>query len=295
MLRGTIWWVLLAIGSYLWRVTHNYVACVIHRIPLGDLQIDLVAFEDPFPGSLEPGRSPPLEPARRVSLWEITRQRLLPGVPVFERDPARNLQWLSDQGRRLVSFIENPNAPDCPVLPDTLTYGQLESMSVIRRQSLCSDRLTINSLLSLWDGPRPQIWTRWRVTFANGSGSFHGYTAEGFIIMAYIYRQLGAQVPHISSTSLALYRREHGSTDSLVCIFVYAIVNEQTLSLLSLYGHEGITVDYSTPRYWEILGTRIGRVVSCLVIEAFPRGTVLIARIVVSYEFGTYDLRFDSP
>ncbi|KAJ5100189.1 hypothetical protein N7456_006241 [Penicillium angulare] len=283
----------LAIGSYLWRVTLNYAACLIRRIPLGDLQIDLVAFENPFPGSLGPGRSPPLEPVRGASSWEITRQRLLPEVPVFERDAVRNSQWLSDQGRRLVSFIENPNAPDCPIMPGTLTFDQLESMSAIRRQSSRAHGNYIQTMFRLWDDVRSQIWTRWRVTFNDEAGNFFGYTAEGFVILTNIARRLGAQAPHISSTVLACYRHEHGSIDSLGCVFVYAVVNRQTHALLSSYGDQGITVEYGTPRYWEILGTRIGNVVGCLVIEAFPRGTRLIARIVVQCVENTYDLRFD--
>jgi hypothetical protein len=55
-----------------------------------------------------------------------------------------------------------------------------------------------------------------------------------------------------------------------------------------------VIAEHGTPEYEEILGTQLGRAVACLMISAFPRGTMRIYRI-IPYLVASADveLRFD--
>lgn len=129
--------------------------------------------------------------------------------------------------------------------------------------------------------------------------------APGVIFMKSIYRREGAspdEIPYISNISLHIYRNIHGPLTNLRYVFFESVTNNATVNFLermhylrpSTSADALVTFDYGTNRYLEILGTRVGRVVGHMLLDAYPAGTHQIARIHLfkSHLRGS-NLRFD--
>lgn len=131
------------------------------------------------------------------------------------------------------------------------------------------------------------------------------YTARGVLIAMDIVRVDG---PHWSDIALAQYTLDH-PVDTLKHIFFHHVINNDTRDFFisQLYPRRSrlqfgdshlpaalvpVVWNYGTPEYQAILGTAFGKSVCALLISAFPRGTVCVARV-VSWMDHHLQLRFD--
>ncbi|KAJ5764897.1 hypothetical protein N7520_004456 [Penicillium odoratum] len=223
------------------------------------------------------------------------------------RDPAMPRVWLRQKGAQYASWINDPQAPGCPIGPNTLTMPQAVLLGGTRQTFSTGDDLKwVEQPLFL---PPQEEMPR----------KHEDYTQEGLMFDRTFVRilfspqimecknidreeDLGEQAgnyPHVSEQMLALYRRKH-DLDNLRYIFMTSIVNIQTSDLLlwKMYPSSGPwepeAWESGTDEYLELLGTRIGRTAASIVLAGFPRGTIRIARIWV-WEYGgaSMQMRFD--
>ncbi|KAJ5642357.1 hypothetical protein N7490_006357 [Penicillium lividum] len=237
----------------------------------------------------------------------VTRSEYGPPDKPPGRDPAMPRIWLRQKGAQYASWINDPQAPGCPIGPNTLTIPQAVLLGGTRQLFSTGDDLKwVEQPLFL---PPQEEMPR----------KHEDYTQEGLMFDRTFVRilfspqimecknidreeVLGEQAgkyPHVSEQMLALYRRKH-DLDNLRYIFMTSIVNIQTSDLLlwKMYPSSGPwepeSWESGTDEYLELLGTRIGRTAASIVLAGFPRGTIRIARIWV-WEYGgaSMQMRFD--
>ncbi|KAJ5482257.1 hypothetical protein N7475_001069 [Penicillium sp. IBT 31633x] len=127
-------------------------------------------------------------------------------------------------------------------------------------------------------------------------------STEGAFIAEAIVRYTG---PNWSNIALAQYRFDH-DIDTLRYVYFVNVVNDETMIYVRdvLYqkyqllwvdhGRAGSHIwKYGTPDYQEILGTKLGKAVACLVLGAWERGTHRIARVCTEVEDDMLNMRFD--
>ncbi|KAJ5735177.1 uncharacterized protein N7483_000302 [Penicillium malachiteum] len=222
-------------------------------------------------------------------------------APVVQegRDPIRDRKWLQDRGTQVVEWIDNPDSPDCFVNDSFLTLQQLSEYPDAAFSSVGPPDDAYATYFA-W-ATEPAEWMHWVIWF--GMDSWSGMTANGVIVMGSISRTENSDHPFTSDIALALYANQFESTDSLRHILFDGVVNAQTRSLVAqhLYrdedqlGEDIRQWEHGSQEYFELMGTRIGRVAAYTVLSAFPRGSHRISRIVTDFEPGalSVDIRFD--
>ncbi|KAJ5608940.1 hypothetical protein N7528_009507 [Penicillium herquei] len=259
--------------------------------------------DEPAPKRQKPNPKPEPEPQPAPSApipipSAIPRPVPKQNLVVVERDPVSEPDWLQPRGTQIVGWMEDPNLPGCPAQRSTLTLAQIEANpnAVFTRSGTPPDG-SFSDYESYADDPHNCV--AWSIWF--GLDPWVGMTASGLIVMANISRSENAQQPFISDTALALYAHQFGTTTSLRHIFFDGVVNSQTRSFIAhhLYTNQFEPDirdwNYGSEGYFQLLGTRIGRVAAYTVLGAFPRGTHRISRIVTDFEPGalSVDMRFD--
>ncbi|KAJ5980446.1 hypothetical protein N7481_007744 [Penicillium waksmanii] len=210
-----------------------------------------------------------------------------------------------EHGSQRRRWMEDPNEPDCFVAQATIDWETLSGTYDLNWLGLParyvkSDQIIDHRMLGLDTN----------LDFLEGSWgcdefSWWGYTAPGIIVMMGIRRDIESTTPQISEVNHAIYTKDH-PIDSLKQVYL-RIGRHCTLPFIRKHVYteaNNLTWPTSGEQIWEfatnsdmfdmILGTRIGKVVSYLVLGSFPRGTRHIAQIVTILSFAdTVHLRFD--
>lgn len=213
-------------------------------------------------------------------------------------------------GKQLRLWISNASSqPLCPINRSTLTLADLVSRygePVERQESMPVDDVQGQLReLGYSDHLTPDEDSNCRfIVFNKGTFMWAGYIAPGMISMTLIHRVGKNLHPPISEVSQAIYRR-YFDIDTLRHVFVWEVANVDTLGFLRerLYSihHEldwpnlnRINWAYGTAEYDALLGTRLGKTASYLVLGAWLRGTRRISQIVTCADTsGSAILRFD--
>ncbi|KAJ5735120.1 uncharacterized protein N7483_000245 [Penicillium malachiteum] len=263
----------------------------------------------------------PKAPARDTSIL-FPERGLLPA-----RDPYYPLEWFENRGRQLHEWMRDPDAAGCPIEQSTLTWEQiLAHEDCVPRTKRELDLKTTSQHLELAtsyeqsypDAPEEFV-TNVTVAFS-GNSHMAGQFTRRAIEMISIQHQTepvrpGGPTPyhpHISEMVVAGYNAQYGdgSIVGLRDISAVAVHNAQTIRALTMVYAERFpvlyddpasreynqarTFDEGTPEFYQIMGTRIGRTISSIVLAGFPRGTRSITRIwtYFSVAVGFAEIRF---
>lgn len=218
---------------------------------------------------------------------------------------------LQRQGGRMREWISDANKAHCPVSASTLTLQGFQGTYSIpcdsEAKNLDQDLRDQVIALGLPKGFEKDEDSVYRYFDIQVSGlTWTGYTGPGLIVMDVIERDNRRKVspPWISDVARVLYEKDFSIAD-LRYVFLTEIVNDETVDMINrLYNESlGITLGTSTPQNWAfkspeydaLLGTRLGKTVSALVLSSFDRGTRRIEQIVSwpSPSSGNPCLRFD--
>ncbi|KAJ5899935.1 hypothetical protein N7495_004679 [Penicillium taxi] len=129
-----------------------------------------------------------------------------------------------------------------------------------------------------------------------------GLIREGAVVIEIIKRQKSCDAPYISEITQAAYSYLY-HINTLKYVFFTYVCNEQTLLYLkSLHedcnrSNEHKVWERGNKNYWALLGTPLGKVVTALLLGAFPRGTRHVARIITWLSpddfVSSYSMEFD--
>ncbi|KAJ5562115.1 hypothetical protein N7535_003428 [Penicillium sp. DV-2018c] len=237
---------------------------------------------DPTRGAEIPSDTPPTTPAQEYEYgkWQV--------------DGAKRQHW-----------IEDATDDTCEIEPSTLTVQDLHDMGYHVRfdpepglpDVLSDDVLSLGYSLS----QMTQCMAS-RRTIDSKRNNFLIIAGTELAVVEKIFRYDGLQFSQVAVTMM----RHVMEPESLRHLYFADIVNEDTKEFFKsmLYTERNglewppITScpdvwDYNTPQYQGLLGTRIGKCAAHLVLEAFPRGTYRIARVVTWYCSPAVQMRFD--
>ena len=228
------------------------------------------------------------------------------------RDPSLSDEEARLRGKQMIQWIEDPSAndPPCPVSLSTLTYQvvQDESHGDMFRLTDFMPGVRRDALKYPEGVESPRGYIQRYVAFGDET-SYTLFFAQGVIGLYDIKHQLGSTSPHPTDVALTFYRQEFGALDTVRHIFVYGVINRQTVEFLNGHFEACSTARarsdspdepqhhaymYGTSEYEALLGVRIPRTVGYLVLGAFPRGNYRIACIeAYASQRHSYDIRFD--
>lgn len=226
--------------------------------------------------------------------------------PLFEDDPfLSDLKYnkFQDIGAQRQRWIEDADAPDCPITNTTLTFADLvrdwefpeptpENLDIALKDQVMALGLP-NEFATIVEN------SVYREFSAISIPDFvwNGIAGPGVISIDEIYRESQSTCPRIAYMTKAIYEYNF-PLEGLRYIFLTSIVNKNTERFMRtrLYvegnelawpaasakasEHLPLTWESGTPEYEGLLGTKLGKVVAYFVLSAYPRGTRRIARIV---------------
>ncbi|KAJ6015984.1 hypothetical protein N7540_010575 [Penicillium herquei] len=210
--------------------------------------------------------------------------------------------WLQPRGARVVRWIENPNATNCPVQRTSLTLEQILRVNPIFTREENIYPAGVERFLCI---PNDREWPRHTytaLTLRHDGFLFMGHVqaGNGHLVIDNMHRARDSRV-RISDVAVALYNSV-SPIENLRHISVSFIIEEQTCKFITfdLYrawpAQENRTWQHGTPEYYQIMGTRIGRTVAYIVLSGLQRGSRRITSVTV-YNCGkdddTVNLRFD--
>jgi hypothetical protein len=222
------------------------------------------------------------------------------------------------RGALYKSWLDNPSAPGCLVIPRRLHWE-----SDILKAPLIENRFKVYT--EGWEGPpdevdgsfhedmnipKDQSYRRVKINsmdqYPGSCRSIYNHlTARGIIVAEGIWRGSGG--PMWNEVATAQYTIDH-DISTLRHVLFTTIVNGEASELIQemifdesrglnvqvVDGGPYVIVEYNTPAYEEMLGIKFGRGVACLVLAAFPRGSMRIDRIIPYIDsLGAVHLRFD--
>lgn len=200
------------------------------------------------------------------------------------------------------AWVEDPSVP-CPIAQSTVTAQDLLNQSwSIQDRHAWMGYLNVEPLRGL-DLPQDPNDSDGRLADFNyryeemssqfGDARLMGYTGPGMLCLGDIERRPDSTAPPIAELAKVMYEKTF-DINSLKYVFFQNVVNRQTLSFIQriLYTQERLGYTWFTssqeqdiwergsPEYQALLGTRIGKIVSYLLLASYPRGVRRIARIV---------------
>ncbi|KAJ5740220.1 hypothetical protein N7493_000092 [Penicillium malachiteum] len=187
-----------------------------------------------------------------------------------------------------------------PIPRNQLTIQQVESLATSVCRGQIARRGFSQDFLRLPANHEPvgDIVVSWNVRFST-EGLWIGDIAPDMIILRSVSRISASDVPHLYDVALTLYNSLYTTPSALRYIFAISVLSEENHDFFSgiLYprpiGNRHRVLTHGSEEYYEVMGTRIGRSVACLVLAGFRRGTRRIARVAV-YQFNNViNLRFD--
>lgn len=271
------------------------------------------------PISLQPGAWHGFEgqilttPAHRLPTIEE-----LPG----DRDMDLTVDQQHAKGSQICVWIAGPSVLGCPISPASLEMEELEAVAphiqierfdakpaeYYKGDEICLDehyqRNAKNEMEEVTWKQHPEAMVRWKVQLTPDTyrafglmPSRHSNILDCMISPSILAIQKAersiSRFPQISEIASALMKHEYRSLAHLRHIFVNDICNQQTIEyvhnhiLTDSLEHSHHRVFYPTSgKYYELLGTRIGRMVGYLVLGGSDRGTRRISQIHVYYTKG---------
>ncbi|KAJ5779134.1 hypothetical protein N7457_006854 [Penicillium paradoxum] len=224
------------------------------------------------------------------------------------------------RGARYQAWIDDPDEPNCPIPRTTVTLDNMLDPDQPRPWEFLADDIAHPPLhfgggetdtAELPEGP----WVRYRYTNiaqlrppedwtsdTDGNAYVHR-TTRGVLVAESIFRDDGL---HWNEVAQAVYESNY-RMNTLNYIVFLDIMNEETgpyiryelypnlLGILWSHArdHPAMIFEHGEEQYQELLGTRLGRAAASLVLGAYPRGTVRIARIVTWANATSPQMRFE--
>ena len=185
-------------------------------------------------------------------------------------------------GAQVNRWINDPNEPDCPIRPSTLTFtdlgvgpGQALPMNLDPKWERTVTEL---GLVNEFANPVEPTNSAYQYLEIQRQPDliYAGWVGPGIILLHTLFRRIG---PNISEIAGAVYRN-YFDIAGLQCIMLSDVVNFETYDLVRdfLYSEANFlqwpslkprTWDSNTPEFNSILGTRIGRLVANIVLGSF--------------------------
>ncbi|KAJ5794330.1 hypothetical protein N7457_000929 [Penicillium paradoxum] len=208
-----------------------------------------------------------------------------------------------ESGRKLQQWMENPNEPGCPYPRSTFAITPESSDWLITHES---DGL--EKVWQVWTVPLGLPTTIERREITNEVGrklEWEGRTALGMILIDWICRSSQRISPFISEFTKAVYEMDF-PIDSLQYLFFADIMENGTLPcIMDIYkSREGLEFPSNEPQSWmpsspeyhALLGTRIGKIASAVVLGAWGQGKKRIGKIFTFHtgaKISQVNVRFD--
>ncbi|KGO43502.1 hypothetical protein PEX1_083010 [Penicillium expansum] len=217
-------------------------------------------------------------------------------------------------GARYQAWIDNPEAPGCRIQRATLTIEEMineaqpmpwkidESCFTVEPMAL--EGGDVESMNIARGGPRYRYTHLRRDPGPNAlaANEFEHRIARGVLVAERIFREDG---PHWNEVARAQYLLDFNLKTLRHVIFT-DISNEETAPYIrhELYPRFGATwsqsskvgcmvFEHGSAEYQELLGTKLGKSVACLILSSFPRGTMKITRIVTWCNSTAPQMRFE--
>ncbi|QQK45711.1 hypothetical protein Pdw03_0609 [Penicillium digitatum] len=236
--------------------------------------------------------------------------RARPGIELTAEDVTRYRKT----GAQYQAWLDNPEVPGCRIQPATLTIEEMideaqpmpwkidESCFTVEPMALAGG--DIESMNIARGGPRYR-YTHLRQgpgPNALDANEFEHRVAHGVIVAERIYREDG---PHWNEVARAQYLLDFNLKTLRHVIFTN-VSNEETAPYILYELYPRVGADWSQSRnvacmffehgsaeYQELLGTKLGKAVACLILSSFPRGTMKITRVVTWCNSTTPQIRFE--
>lgn len=289
------------------------------RVSSGDQRIakKLVLAQEryPNPGTLdlpESPRNPRMFASNALAFVNPDKIHILGGTPA--RETVNHYQATETQFEDWMANT-NPTGPACPVVQSTLTLDDLIKGNPPRKPEFdvwevdfVAPPAEIRGTLKSAGLPHDTRAKNYRYSKMNSSetgrkvSSYEHYILQGAIIVKAVYRK--KRGPQWNDIALALYKHE-AAIDTLRYVYYTTVENKETQPLVGkvLYNNlpgpgSGPEATFRiwrmhTPEFQQILGTKLGRATSRLVLAAWPRGTHQIPRINTWFLSGSLHMRFD--
>ena len=201
-------------------------------------------------------------------------------------------------GQQRQKWIESSNEPGCPVALATLTFADLRrDLKFAEPAHRTLSRVLKNQVEQLGLPTDESAYYEFDHGSHSNVFSWIGHIGPGVISINEVFRLAASNTPRMAFVTNAIYEYKF-PMESLKHVFVIDIINKNTAHFLKrrLYTednglawpkrHEDIRG--FPPRIWEpgtaeyegLLGTQCGKIISYLVLGAYPRGTRRIVRIV---------------
>ncbi|CAG8313493.1 unnamed protein product [Penicillium nalgiovense] len=217
-----------------------------------------------------------------------------------------------NKGAQYQAWIDDLQEPGCRIQPATLTIEEMtdkaqplpwtidESYYTVEPTAL--EGGDVESMNIARGGPRYRYTYLRRELGPNTLNEYEHRVARGVLVAERIYREDG---PHWNEIARAQYLLDFNLKTLRHVIFT-DIGNEETGPFIrhELYPRFGVRwsqageVDcmvfrHGSAEYQELLGTKLGKAVACLILSSFPRGTMHITRIVTWCDSTAPQTRFE--
>lgn len=220
------------------------------------------------------------------------------------------------RGRRIQGWLNDPTIPGCHITgAGALTYQAINNWIPVTETYILPDvesQREISDIAEQSNINGPWVYHMLMSHEMSSSvpprlinlNSFESFTSPGWMFLMSIFRHDG---PQWSQIAQVMYERV-SPISTLRHIVVTDIQNEDTKDLIldQIYGIrnrlmrlsplQDRTFAYGSAEYEAVLGTRLGSVVSYIILGALPRGTRRISQISVSFPrggIGGMQLQFD--
>lgn len=241
-------------------------------------------------------------------------------IHILDRTPPKEkIDRYQATGAQFEDWMANTNSagPACPVVQSTLTLAALVEGNPPERpefdvwkSEFVVPPAEIRGFLESTGLPKNEKSKDYRYSHLHRNGNLMGMPTyehcivEGAIIVKAVFRR--KQGPQWTDIALALYKHD-AAIDTLRYVYYTTVENKETQPLLGkvLYPNNNLpgpgnragtsiqTWHMHTPEFQQILGTKLGRATSRLVLAAWPRGTHQIPRINTWFWSGGLHMRFD--
>ncbi|KAJ5376843.1 hypothetical protein N7509_013729 [Penicillium cosmopolitanum] len=205
------------------------------------------------------------------------------------------LQRDGEQRRR---WIEDPNDTSCTIQSSQLTMDDLQTQYTPGEANYENVPPTLRDQvveLGLPDEfnnrPEQSVYRSWFID--EDDMKWDGVMWDIMIVLVDIERTPDSNAPQMSEITLALLKHLF-DVDYLRYIFDNGLF--WAISQSDVYLDDSETWEHGTPKYDALLGTRIGKLISYIVLGGFERGSFRIARVVTwsSWLLGARaNMRFD--
>ncbi|KAJ5449190.1 hypothetical protein N7445_004011 [Penicillium cf. griseofulvum] len=204
-------------------------------------------------------------------------------------------------GAQYQALIDDPEEPGCLIQPATLTIEEMVDEAQPLPWTVHESYFTVEPM-ALAGGDVESMYIarggrRYRYTHlrrdpgpnTHEANEFEHRVARGILVAERLYKEDG---PHWSEVARAQYLLDF-NLKTLRHVLFTDIVNDETAPYIrhELYPRLGVmwsqarevdcmVFNYGSAEYQELLGTKLGKSVACLILSSFPRGTMKITQIV---------------